>query len=55
VAVRNRARPGTATTWSIVDTNPARWVEVACERAGRRMTSGERVELGLELVPPACP
>ncbi len=54
VAVRHRARPGSPTTWSIIDTNPARWVEVACERAGRTLTAGERVELGLDLLPPAC-
>jgi len=55
VAVRNAAQAGVSTTWSIVDTNPAQWVETACERAGRRLTSGERVELGLDLLPPACP
>lgn len=54
VAVRNAARAGVSTTWSIVDTNPAHWVEIACEQAGRRLTSGERVELGLDLLPPAC-
>lgn len=54
VAVRNRARPGAATTWSIIDTNPARWVDTACERAGRGLTPGERVELGLDLLPPVC-
>ncbi len=54
VAVRNRAQPTVATTWTIIETDPARWVEMACDRAGRSMTPGERVELGLEAVPAVC-
>ena len=54
VAVRHPARPGIATRWSIIDTDPARWIDVACQRAGRSMTPGERAELGLGGVPPAC-
>ncbi len=54
VAVRNRAEQEVTTTWSIIDTNPARWVELACERAGRPLTAGERVDLGLDLLPPVC-
>ena len=54
VAVRNRARPNRATSWSIIDTDPASWVDAACERSPRSMTRGERMELGLDLAPPAC-
>ncbi len=52
VAVRTRARPGQATAWAIIDTNPIRWIDRACSQAPRTLTY--HMELGLKMNPPAC-
>lgn len=55
LALRLPARPEVPTTWAMIDTSIAGWIQRACNLAGRRLATDERQALGLPPGPGACP